>query len=133
MNNLQNSASQRYSTFASSNSRGRTRGQMKPQAPLITTMASDITPSRCIVSISMAAGHRIIGRRILGHLHKIEMQEASIKDLLSTTKEVAHRIVVMATTEAHTLSDLHMHVSLSLKGKWSTTPCSLHSNQHYGK
>jgi hypothetical protein len=69
-------------------------------------IASNITPSQCITSILMAVGHQRIGRRILGHLYRKEIQEASIKDPLSTTKEVAHRIMVVAVAEAHILSNL---------------------------
>jgi hypothetical protein len=148
MNNLQNSASLRYSTFASSNSRGRIQGQMKPHGPLATMIASNITPSQCITSILMAVGHQRIGRRILGHLYRKEIQEASIKDPLSTTKEVAHRIMVVAVAEAHILSNLCIACImattqiierktapffLSLKGRWSMTPSSLCNNQHKEK
>jgi hypothetical protein len=64
------------------------------------------TPSRCIVLILIAAGHQRIGRRILGHLRKKENREPSIKDLPSTTREVAKKTAVMVVAEAHIHSDL---------------------------
>jgi hypothetical protein len=48
------------------------------------------TPSQCTTLIQVVAGHQRIGKRILGHLRKKEIQEPLIKDLLSTIKEAAH-------------------------------------------
>jgi hypothetical protein len=106
MNNLQNSASLRYNTFASLNSRGRVQEQTKPQGPLATMTASDTTQSRSIASILMVVGHQRIGRKFLGQLRKKEIREVSIRDPPSIAREAAHGIVAMVTAEAPL--DLHI-------------------------
>jgi hypothetical protein len=118
---------------------------MKPQAPLTTMTTNTASPSRCIALIQMATGHQRIRRRILGHLHKKETREVSIKDPPSIAREVAHRITVMVVAEALIYSDLRAACIMvatqtiarkttpffsSLKERWSKTPSSLRNNQH---
>jgi hypothetical protein len=71
-------------------------------------IASATILSQCIALIPMAASHQRIRRRILGHLHKKETREPSIKDSPSTTKEVAHKIVAAVVAEAHIHFDLRI-------------------------
>jgi hypothetical protein len=108
MNSLQNSVSRKPSISASSSSIGKLQSSMKPKGPLTTMIASTAILSQSIASIQTVAGHQRIGRRILGHLHKKETQEPSIKDLLSTIKEAA-------AAEAHTHSDLCTSYSTVVK------------------
>jgi hypothetical protein len=83
--------------------------------------------------------------KTLGHLHKKETQEPSIKDSPSTPEEASYQIMAVAVAETHTHSDLHIAYSMvvsqtitqkiapyssSTKEKWSKTPNNLRSNQH---
>jgi hypothetical protein len=148
MNCLQNSASQRSNISASSSSKGKLQSQTKPQGPHATMTASVAILSRYTASTQMAVGHQRIGRRILGHLRKKETREPPIQDLPSTIKEAAHQIIVMATTEAHTHSDLRTACSTivkptiaqkiapyfsSPKEKWTKNSTSLRSKWHTEK
>jgi hypothetical protein len=144
MNNLQNSASRRSSISASSSSRGKFQNQTKLQDP-ITMIISAATPSMCIASILMFAGHQRTGRRILDHLRRKETQGPSIKDPPHIAKGVELQIMVAVTTEAHTQRNPRTvctavvkpitapkiaPFSLKPSGKWSKNPLNLRTNHH---
>jgi hypothetical protein len=113
MNNLQNSASERFSVSARLSNKEKFQNQMKPKGPLTIMTTNTAIPSQCIALTLMVTGPQRTGRRILGHLRKKETQRPLIRDSLSTIREAVHQTV--ATVEAHTHSDLHTICSTAVR------------------
>jgi hypothetical protein len=142
MNNLQNSASSRSNISTNLSSRGKSPNQMKLQ-DLITMKIGAATPSQCTILTLTAVGHRRIGRRILGHLHKNDIRGLPTKDSINKIKVAAHQTAVMALVKVLTQPDLRIASTTEVKPtsapkttpsswsrreKWSKTPQNLHSN-----
>jgi hypothetical protein len=81
---------------------------------------NEATPNQYTISIQTTVGHQKIGRRILEHLRKKDIQEPSTKDSCRAAKEAACQIRAKVTTEAPT--HLNLCTACIMAAKLTTAP-----------
>jgi hypothetical protein len=114
MINLQNSANQKFKTFASSSNRGKWQSQTKLQGHVIAT-ATAATQIRYITSALIVTEHQRTGTKATENPHTTHTLELSTKGLPRATIGGQPRTEAAGETEDHTCQDLYTACTTAIK------------------